>query len=84
MDKMREEFEAWLESNGQLTLKEDDGEYSFQHTRLAFEAWKASRAALCVELPVKINDDNDTYSYGYDSAITDVEVALEKLGVSHI
>ena len=51
MDKIQEEFERWLKSVGNLTMKEGDGEYSFQHTRFAFEAWKASRASLCVKLP---------------------------------
>lgn len=51
MDKIQEEFECWLKSGGNLTIKDGDGEYSFQHTRFAFEAWKASRASLCVKLP---------------------------------
>ena len=51
MDKIQEEFERWLKSVGNLTMKEGDGEYSFQHTRFAFEAWEASRASLCVKLP---------------------------------
>jgi len=51
MDKIQEEFERWLKAVGNLTMKEGDGEYSFQHTRFAFEAWKASRASLCVKLP---------------------------------
>lgn len=51
MDKIQEEFECWLKSGGNLTIKEGDGEYSFQHTRFAFEAWKASRASLCVKPP---------------------------------
>lgn len=50
-EKMRAEFELWLNDNGQLALKEESGEYSFQHTRCAWEAWQASRAALVVELP---------------------------------
>ena len=50
-EKMREEFELWLSDSGQLSMREDDGEYSFQHTRFAWESWKASRAALVVELP---------------------------------
>ena len=49
-EKMREDFELWLNDSGQLSLKEDDGEYSFQHTRLAWQAWQASRAAMVTEL----------------------------------
>lgn len=75
MDKMREEFEAWYS---------DFYGYGEAHKKELWDTWKASRAALCVELPTKINDDNDAHSYGYDSAITDVEMALELSGVSYI
>lgn len=51
MDEVQEEFEVWLKSGGNLTMKEDNGEYSFQHTRFAFEAWKASRKTVIVKLP---------------------------------
>ena len=77
-EKMREEFESWLMDNGQLALKEDDGEYSFQHTRLAWQAWQASRAALVVELP-----DSTGCGPAYHEAICDVTCSLDDAGVGY-
>lgn len=83
MEKMREEFEAWAISDmGYMVARAGDG-YKCDYMNTAWLSWKASRAALCVELPTKINDDNDAHSYGYDSAITDVEMALELSGVPY-
>lgn len=53
MDKMREEFEAWCASIG-FTLKPnafDNGDYAMGYGLEEWNAWQASRAALCVELP---------------------------------
>lgn len=49
MDKMREEFEGWATPCHMCTYF-DDVEYRHQSTEWAWRAWKASRAALCVEL----------------------------------
>lgn len=86
MDKNQQEFEAWLKSGGNLTTKEDDGQYSFQHTRFAFEAWKVSRSALCVELPSFENGSIRGYSGDCDEARIVVDIvaeSLEKAGVSY-
>ena len=84
MEKMREEFEAWaIDHHFSATKKQDGVSYAHDSTMCAFEGWKASRAALCVELPSKINDDNDLFSYGFDSAISSAEVSLENAGVSY-
>lgn len=83
MDKIQQEFEAWLKSNDQLTMKEDDGECSFQHTRFAFEAWKASRAALCVELPEIISCSDSSCLLGYSNAVDDFKQCLDLAGLSH-
>ena len=80
-EKMREEFELWLSDSGQLSMREDDGEYSFQHTRFAWESWKASRAALVVELPSDIN--GEYYADGWNAALMCVEGILEEAGVSY-
>lgn len=51
-DKVREEFEAWARDNAMLLfMKVATGQYSSLKTELAWQAWQASRAALCVELP---------------------------------
>ena len=93
MEKMREEFEAWhikqCEADG-MDLRDISSEldrngdgYVYIGAQYAWRGWKASRAALCVELPSKINDDNDLFSYGFDSAISSAEVSLENAGVSY-
>lgn len=46
MDKSREQFEAWLESEDGKALMA----YSDNHT-IAEAAWQASRAAVEIELP---------------------------------
>lgn len=56
MEKMREEFEAWISGLGYNTNMVDGGEcredyYEFRMTNLAWHAWQASRATLVVELP---------------------------------
>ena len=61
MDKMREEFEAWhikqCEADG-MDLRDISSEldrngdgYVYIGAQYAWRGWKASRAALCVELP---------------------------------
>ena len=84
MEKIQQEFEVWaIEHHFSTTKKPDGASYAHDSTMCAFEGWKASRAAICVELPSKINDDNDLFSYGFDSAISSAEVSLENAGVSY-
>ena len=53
MDKMREEFEAWAISDmGYMVARAGDG-YKCDYMNTAWLSWKASRAALVVELPEK-------------------------------
>lgn len=81
-EKMRDGFEEWLNDSGQLTMKEDDGEYSFQHTRFAWMAWQASRAALVVELPDEYKDRYlDKYQEGFNDAVESCRNRLEDLGL---
>lgn len=65
MEKMREEFEKWFYDNAGLKCKFDsyDNAYVTASSKttgdtivntsccIAWQSWKASRAALCVELP---------------------------------
>lgn len=47
-DKMRDEFDSWIEKQGMSTMK--DGEtYYHRVTHVAWQAWKASRAAPAVQ-----------------------------------
>lgn len=64
MDKMREEFEAWY-----------SGFYGYgdAHKKDLWDTWKASRAALCVELP----DESSVWRY------QDVCESLDDAGVSY-
>lgn len=52
-NKMREEFEGWAGENGYDYLHRGSvsGDYIGGATAVAWQAWQASRAALCVELP---------------------------------
>lgn len=84
MDKIQEEFECWLKSGGNLTIKDGDGEYSFQHTRFAFEAWKASRATLFVELPDgSLNGLEGDSFHGYMCGVEAVSACLDDAGVRY-
>lgn len=67
MNKMREEFEAWY--------SDFDG-YGDAHKQELWETWKASRAALCVELPRCWNDEQRDYR---DNMVD----RLDDVGVSH-
>lgn len=64
-EKMREEFEAAVLNSELLPCNsivkiEGSDEYSSVLTGVAWKAWKASRAALCVNLP------RQTYDYDLD------------------
>ncbi|MGL4753450.1 MAG: hypothetical protein ACRCXB_13800 [Aeromonadaceae bacterium] len=75
MDKMREEFEAWAKKDELAINRYDDG-YLFDDTNDCWRAWKASRAALCVELPEGDGGSQDTN-------LIAVEVALDNAGVPY-
>ena len=90
-DKMREEFEAWYSK--ELGFREDnpgrmfsmfcdDGEsheYYRLSVRCAWSAWKASRTALCVELPKQYSTDSIGYAYCVDAVID----CLDSAGVRY-
>lgn len=90
MDKMREEFEAWhveqCKADGMdwydlsSELDRDGDGYVYTGAKYAWRGWQASRAALCVELPIQ-----------YQAPLVDepamdadeVRWALEESGVSY-
>ena len=78
-DKMREEFEAWaLESHGYNSGLTAGGFYYISKMDDLWESWKASRAALCVELPRKgVLHHTTTYN------APDVRSALDAAGVCY-
>ena len=85
MDKMREEFEAWhikqCEADGmdlrELSCELDrngDG-YVYTGAQYAWRGWKASRAALLVELPENCK--------GMALTVSELHKQLDKAGVSY-
>lgn len=81
-EKMRESFELWAMDGGCIDLRiGDDGLYMDNEAYYAFEAWKASRAALVVELPCERL--GELYADGYNAALQDVENALTEVGVNY-
>lgn len=76
MDKMREEFEAWAISDmGYMVARAGDG-YKCDYMNTAWLSWKASRAELCIELPVSDDEYQDEY-------VRRLELSLNKAGVSY-
>ena len=82
MEKMREEFEAWVVSalgcDVADTSKDEHGVYNSLQTGNLYVAWIASRKALCVELPAIKND-----SHQYNQALHDVSGLLQLAGVNY-
>ena len=76
-EKIHEAFELWAISCHMCTYL-DGVEYRHQSTEWAWMAWKASRAALVVELPGAI-----WCSPAYHEAINDVKEALDDAGVGY-
>ena len=82
MTKMREEFEAWYE--GHCAPLESDwfkrdsdfpDEYDYFPAQEAWSGWKASRAALCVELPKQYSTDSIGSAYCADAVIDSLDMA---------
>ena len=91
MEKMREEFEAWhikqCEADG-MDLRDISSEldrngdgYVYIGAQYAWRGWKASRAALCVELPCGYI--GHPYRFDILSAVDDCRLALEDAGVEY-
>lgn len=88
MEKMREEYEAWFCSTMPYKIAKeswfavmDDGNYIITDVQAGWAGWKASRAALCVEIPT----DGEASSFGnyvvFDS--DDVRAMLDAAGVRY-
>ena len=77
MEKIQQEFEVWaIEHHFSATKKQDGVSYAHDSTMCAFEGWKASRAALCVELPGAWRLAEHEYK-------RQVEESLDSAGVSY-
>ena len=82
MDKIREEFEAWFCSTIPYQIAKEswfavmnDGDYIITDVQAAWAGWKASRAALCVELPENCK--------GMALTVSELHRELDKAGVSY-
>ena len=90
-EKMRDGFESWCLANGYTLIPAEtncgiiiEGAYGHPRVQLAWQAWKASRAALVVELPeLKSFNASDEPDFAYEVAIDDIKCALGDAGVSH-
>ncbi|HCW0208300.1 TPA: hypothetical protein OW314_006101 [Pseudomonas aeruginosa] len=102
MPDMREEFEAWATNRCVSITKAPEammffggrrvpaGCYIMADTELAWEAWKASRAALRVELPDDGIEDcqrdwpnscRDNFDTGYCYATDRITQTLQQAGI---
>ncbi|WP_288082197.1 hypothetical protein, partial [Pseudomonas sp.] len=87
-EKMREGFEAWLESRlGERSaiVRVDDG-YLHLETEVAWQAWQASRAAVVIELPEerKTNQshaEDRAEAFGFNDGIERCREVIEAAGV---
>ncbi|MDI3902517.1 hypothetical protein QK388_02430 [Pseudomonas aeruginosa] len=87
MPDMREEFEAWVSGRkvctryGAKLNTNPDGMYSDYRINDRWLAWKASRAALRVELPypVTVDEGAEFAFHAYDKDETDK--ALQQAGI---
>ncbi len=76
MDKVREEFEAWFaDVEGFKPEKSSDVGYHYEPADYMWNAWKASRAALRVELPENCK--------GMALTVDEFHAQLDKAGVSY-
>ena len=70
---MREEFEVWA-CNYNLKIA-DWGNYADRHVNNMWKAWRASRAALCIELPENCK--------GMALTVDEFHKQLDKAGVAY-
>ncbi|HFT1366727.1 TPA: hypothetical protein ACHT38_003134 [Pseudomonas aeruginosa] len=93
---MREEFEAWVwdiyeetlwfDMNREFVLKRNGDEYFGNFLNDRWEAWKASRAALRVELPdkakfVEYYEDLEGGTFNWQRYMVAIQEALQQAGI---
>ena len=84
MSKMREDFEEWfseysLPCEGDWFKRDSCGDYDSPSTHDVWMGWKASRAALVVELPSFENGSIRGYSGDCEEARMVVDAIAESL-----
>ncbi len=86
MPDMREEFEAWATKH-RMPIHRDGvvTDYAARCTDECWQAWKASRAALRVELPEKMEPTRNIYGNliigSYNAVLDAVKEALQQAGI---
>lgn len=82
MDKLKQQFEDYCKS-ADLPTEIFNGNYNYNATRIAWEAWQASRDSLEVELPRKhdVDDEYDYFAMGYNLALNKIHDLLVEEGV---
>ncbi|EOQ79939.1 hypothetical protein [Pseudomonas aeruginosa] len=84
---MREEFEAWHHAEFGYCVPEEEDPLAIGECAKRWRIWRASRAALKVELPEKIGPHNMVGRHvlpeaaGYDDAIDDCREAIQQAGI---
>ncbi|CNK69164.1 Uncharacterised protein [Yersinia mollaretii] len=87
--KSQSDFEAWVvtwwpQSKTMIAEKFDDGGYWNMPLQQYFEAWKASRESLVVELPELIGDSENSiseYFEGLNDGIKQCGTTIIKAGI---
>lgn len=86
MPDMREEFEAWATKH-RMPIHRDGvvTDYAARCTDECWQAWKASRADLRVELPEKMEPTRNIYGNliigSYNAVLDAVKEALQQAGI---
>lgn len=82
MNKSRQQFEDHCKSVD-MPLEIFNGDYNYNATRIAWEAWQASRESLEIELPEPNPEDSGSPNFydGYNTAISDIHDELISNGV---
>lgn len=88
MDESRKAFEQWAESNGHDTYRSiAGGGYYFQSTQWSWDIWQASREAIEIELPKKIEhqpfdtDFENGFCGGHNNAIDSATIRIRAAGI---
>lgn len=87
---IRAQFEEWFKQKFHLAEQHlQEGRFGSETAQVTWQAWRASRSAIEVELPEKISPHNTNesgYVIGqaamYDEAIDDCSEAIRAIGIS--
>lgn len=85
MPDMREEFEAWHHAEFGYCVPEEEDPLAIGECAKRWRIWQASRAALRVELPEKMEPTRNIYGNliigSYNAVLDAVKEALQQAGI---